>query len=197
MRPSPSNVFKFCYQGIKYRVRRTQFAMVPANVVIVYGAQGESYDTAIADLGVPPSQDEHLFWLAMYVMLTRCKTLEGLLLLRLSSKKAFQAGAPEYVKHEMARLAKLHTCTMQRLHVNLTEALGALPPQVADLFAEAAGEDDSVDWDSLASLLRDAISAREAAAGFVPRRRLSTKTARCNADVSAPSRRGPNKRYAT
>ena len=61
-------------------MRRTQFSAVPANAVIVYGARGESYDTAIADLGMPPSQDPHISWLAVCVMLTRCKSLDGLLL---------------------------------------------------------------------------------------------------------------------
>ncbi len=151
--------------------------MVPANVVIVYGAQGESYDMAIADLGVPPAQDENLFWLAMYVMLTRCKTLDGLLLLRLPSRKAFEAGAPDYVKQEMARLAKLRTATMKRLHQNLTKALGALPPRVDKLFAEAAADDDSADWDTLANLVRDAIPAEKTAAISVPTRRVSRNTA--------------------
>ena len=36
--PSTSSRFKVTYQGVKYGVERTQFAMVPANVVIVYGA---------------------------------------------------------------------------------------------------------------------------------------------------------------
>ncbi len=131
--------------------------MVPANVVIVYGAKGESFETAICDLGVPPSQDENLFWLAMYVMLTRCKTLDGLLLLRLPSREAFEAGAPDYVKQETARLAKLRTATMGRLHRNLTKALGSLPSRVTDLFAGAAADDDSVDWDTLENLVRDAV----------------------------------------
>ena len=57
------------------------------------------------------------FWLAMYVMLTRCKTLDGLLLLRLPSRKAFEAGAPDYVKQEMARLAKLVTPSLQERYL--------------------------------------------------------------------------------
>ena len=35
VRPSPSGVFTYKHAGIKYRVKRTQFAMVPANAVIV------------------------------------------------------------------------------------------------------------------------------------------------------------------
>ena len=60
VRPS-SITFIIKHENMKYRVRRTQFSAVPANAVIVYGAQGESYDTAIADLGMPPSQDPHIF----------------------------------------------------------------------------------------------------------------------------------------
>jgi hypothetical protein len=61
MRASDSCPFRVTYQGTKYRVRRTQFPLIPANAVIVYGAQGESYETAIADLGIPPNQDAHIF----------------------------------------------------------------------------------------------------------------------------------------
>jgi hypothetical protein len=48
----------------------------------VYAAQGNTYHAVIADMEKPPNlgPDEH--WLACYVMLSRAKTLEGLLILR-------------------------------------------------------------------------------------------------------------------
>ena len=64
--------------------------------------------TDIADLGMPPSQDPHIFWLAVYVMLTRCKSLDGLLLLHLPSRNSLNIGPPSYVLEEMQRLDALH-----------------------------------------------------------------------------------------
>ena len=180
--PSASKTFTLKHQGTKLRVKRTQFSLVPGNAVIVYGAQGESYDCAIADLGVPPGQDVHLYWLAMYVMLTRCKSLDGILLLRLPSRQAFEAGAPEYIKKEITRLASLHTQTMKRLQRNLTDVLGALPQKVNELFVDA-------DTDSTqAAVLRQEIENRQLAAGLQAGRRLSRKTS-CLTPKKSPPRR--------
>ena len=93
----------------------TQLSLIPANSIIVYGAQGESFDSAIVDLGHPPGQDNHLFWLACYVMLTRCKSLDGLLILRLLPRSALVAGPPTNVKTEMERLKNLHARTKKCL----------------------------------------------------------------------------------
>ena len=154
----------------------------------MYGAQGESYDCAIADLGVPPGQDIHLYWLAMYVMLTRCKSLDGILLLRLPSRQAFEAGAPEYIKHEIKRLAGLHTKTMQRLQRNLTEKLGALPKNVNELFVDADADSTLADLEAAQDVLRKEIEARQLAAGFQAGRRLRRKTSNLTPTKTPPRR---------
>jgi len=98
IRPDTSGAFKYMHKGILWSVKRTQLNLIPANAIIVYGAQGESFDSAIVDLGIPPGQGPELFWLACYVMLTRCKSLDGLLILRLPPREALQVGPPERSK---------------------------------------------------------------------------------------------------
>ena len=65
-----------------------------------------------------------------YVMLTRCKDLSGLLILRLAARSAFKAGPPANVKAEMARMIGLASETETRLYKNLVD-LVPLPATVA------------------------------------------------------------------
>ena len=174
IRPSPI-AFRIKYEKVKCTVRRTQFSAVPANAMIVYGAQGESYDTAIADLGMPPSQDPHIFWLAVYVMLTRCKSLDGLLLLRLPSRNSLTLGPPSYVLEEMQRLDALHASTMARLHKNLRNDVGDLPPKVEALFTSADVDAGAPDWEALGALIDAELAARKKASGMEGRRRVNEK----------------------
>ena len=72
VRPDTTNPFKVMLNGIKWRVRCTQLNLIPANAIIVYGAQGESFDAAIVDLGMPPGQSPEL----LAVMLCHAYTLQ-------------------------------------------------------------------------------------------------------------------------
>ena len=140
--------------GIKWRVKRTQLNLIPANSLIVYGAQGESFDSAIVDLGIPPGQGPELFWLACYVMLTRCKSLDGLLILRLPPREALQVGPPERVKVEMDRLKDLAARTKHRLFRNLQNTMKTkLPEDVANLFASNDSTGPEVNWTHIHALL--------------------------------------------
>ncbi len=75
---------------------RVQFPIEPADVCIVYGAQGQSWDAVIADMERAPrwSEDDH--WLSCYVMISRARALDGLLLLRLATREELNRGVPAY-----------------------------------------------------------------------------------------------------
>ena len=45
-------------------IRRTQFAVLPADTKVVYSAQGESYDAVIVDMLRPPCMKKDTYWLA-------------------------------------------------------------------------------------------------------------------------------------
>jgi hypothetical protein len=163
VRPDTTQAFKVMLNGIKWKVRRTQLNLIPANAIIVYGAQGESFDSAIVDLGMPPGQSPELFWLACYVMLTRCKDLSGLLILRLPPRSALKVGPPANVKAEMARLIGLASKTEHRLHKNLQQFLNAdLPENISNLFsATSSSASTDVDWKHIEGQLAKEVAERQ------------------------------------
>ena len=139
VRPVLSSKWKVDVSGYKYSVQRSQLPLTSASSRIVYGAQGESFTATIADLSCPPKMDAHIFWLALYVMLTRSKSLEGLLLLRLPDRAALSAGPPTSVTAEINRLEDLHAGTCKRLHAAMPQYFnGQLPPKLQHLFASEA-----------------------------------------------------------
>ena len=205
--------FNVMLNGIKWKVRRTQLNLIPANAIIVYGAQGESFDSAIVDLGMPPGQTPELFWLACYVMLTRCKDLSGLLFLRLPPRSALTVGPPPDVLAEMERLKRLDVQTRKRLLRNLQRSMQGLPAKITNLFLSGPDSRD-VDWrqihallaqevaarqletakagsgpvsDAQSKLVREAVSAETDTALPAPTRRLRKKTAPCAAPASTTS----------
>ena len=212
-RPDTTRPFRVMLNGIKWKVRRTQLNLIPANAIIVYGAQGESFDSAIVDLGMPPGQTPELFWLACYVMLTRCKDLSGLLFLRLPPRSALTVGPPPDVLAEMERLKSLDVQTRKRLLRNLQRSMQGLPAKITNLFTSGTDSRD-VEWpqihallaqevaarqletakagsgpvsDALSKLVREAVSAGTGTALPAPTRRLRKKTAPCAAPASTTS----------
>ena len=83
--------FKYGYTGAQVNVRRTHFQVVPADTRIVYAAQGEGFDACVVDMARPPRMGTAVFWLSLYVMLSRATSLTGLLILRLCSRTSQQA----------------------------------------------------------------------------------------------------------
>ena len=89
-----------------FKVRRRTFKVLPSDTLIVYGAQGCSYEAVIADMQRPPRMDPVVHWLACYVMLSRPRTLEGLLVLRPASRAELERAPPDYLLKELDRLAE-------------------------------------------------------------------------------------------
>ena len=74
-----------------------------ADSQIVYAAQGEGLEAKIPDMAKPMGMDPETHWLANCVMLSRVKSLDGLLILRLCSRKSLTTGAPQYLVDEIDR----------------------------------------------------------------------------------------------
>ena len=185
VRPDTTRPFKVALNGIKWRVKRTQLNLIPANSIIVYGAQGESFDSAIVDLGMPPGQSPQLFWLACYVMLTRCKELDGLLILRLPPRSALEVGPPGNVQAEMDRLKKLAVQTTQRLIKNLRQTMqDDIPDNIASLFSCTQAITTEVDWPHVDALLAEEVAARQL---------QSASPGKASDSAPTPSKTGPRR----
>ena len=103
---------------------------MPADSMTVYAAQGNTYHAVIADMEKPPNlgSDEH--WLACYVMLSRAKTLEGLLILRPALRHQLSRKPPQNLLDEMDRLQLLEHKTLDEL----VAYLNSLPISISDEF---------------------------------------------------------------
>lgn len=122
------------------RVRRTSYPLLPADCSIVYAAQGESYPCTLLDLAPPPKVDCKKHWLSIYVMLSRARNLESILLLRNAPRAAFTCGPPDYLKAEFHRLQNLEAATTARAH-KILAAAPALVSNLATFFATAPQQD--------------------------------------------------------
>ena len=126
--------------GEKYiAVKRTMFPILPADTITVYAAQGGTYDAVIADLAKPPSMPGHIHWLVCYVMLSRARSLEGLLLLRPATRAELNAGGPPWLLAELERLETLERDSHSEL-VRYLEGLpdSIIPRTIKDLLTEDA-----------------------------------------------------------
>ena len=101
---------KATWEDEAFRVRRTTFQVLPADTMIVYGAQGGTFDAVVADMKRPPNMTAETHWLACYVMLSRSRSLEGLLILRLSRRTELSQKPPEFLRNELARLERQEEC---------------------------------------------------------------------------------------
>ena len=122
----------------KIHVKRVQFPVFDASVRIVYSAQGEEFEATVADLAKPHEMLPDVFWLASYVMISRARSLEGLLFTRMCSREALEKGAPPYLLEEIDRLIALEKISRSRLQKYLVKACKILPKEIIDLFL--AGE---------------------------------------------------------
>ena len=100
------------WQEESFSVRRTTFQVLPADTIIVYGAQGGTFDAVIADMKKPPSMDADTHWLSCYVMLSRARSLEGLLVLRPASYSELSRLPPAFLKKELDRLSALEELSL-------------------------------------------------------------------------------------
>ena len=122
----------------KLHVRRTQFAVIPASARVSYGAQGETWDAVVGDVRRPPGMSDEILWLSCYVIISRARTLEGLLFTRLCERKELEAGAPKYLVEEIDRLLHLEQTSTKALYAYLRSTDVPLPAAIRRLFDAAA-----------------------------------------------------------
>lgn len=125
-------------EGVLLDIRRTHFQVLPADARVVHSAQGGRIETSVIDVAKPPSMSEEEHWLANYVMLTRARSLEGLLILRLPNRESLKRGAPKHLVAGVNRLLRLEITSTAALKRRLALLEGVLPAAVfttlSDLF---------------------------------------------------------------
>jgi hypothetical protein len=102
-------------QQVKIDFKRTAFPIIPTLCVTDYKSQGHTYENAVVDLTYPPKGRKD-YILAVYVMLSRVKTLHGLRILADFDAQELQQPFPEYVSSEWLRLNSLCAAFMKKFH---------------------------------------------------------------------------------
>ena len=136
LRPSCDYLSVRC-EDAYFSVRRTSFLATPADTITVYAAQGGTYDAVVVDMQRPPSLDSSKHWLACYVMLSRARSLDGLLILRPATRKELSAKPPKYLLDELSRLAK-EEASLDELRQYIDALPVEVPVQVRTLLQEDA-----------------------------------------------------------
>ena len=101
LRPSTVYIRRHISKDQTMYVRRTQFPVMPADVRIVYAAQGSTYPAVVADTQRPPRMSLETHWLACYVMLSRATSPEGFLAMRLAAREELGHRPPTYLVDEI------------------------------------------------------------------------------------------------
>ena len=148
-------------------IKRIGFPVAPADSRIDYGSQGESWDAVVGDLARPPQVSLALHWLHIYVILSRARSLEGLLLLRLPSRKDMDTRPPQTLLAEIARLVALESGSAAELHRFLKTLECEIPAYIHALFLPGACEEEKKEVERL----RKNQKALEPSAPVTPLRR--------------------------
>jgi hypothetical protein len=142
LRPSENYIKRTVSHDKFVHLKRTPFAVVPADTRIVYSAQGETFEAVIADMQRPPRMKHDEYWLACYVMLSRSTSLEGFLVLRPAAFEELSRPPPKYLIDEIDRLCALEKDCTQRLAEYLKSLPCDVPKAVLDLFRPNAVEQE-------------------------------------------------------
>lgn len=95
-------------KSVKRTISRTQLPLIPAYAYTDYKSQGKSLTHAIVDL------DSAMSLQGVYVMLSRVKTLNGLLILRGFSSSKLCGRMSQELRDELARIDRLSEHTLRR-----------------------------------------------------------------------------------
>ena len=102
----------------KIEVIRWQFPLLHGMLRTVYSAQGLTLDGGVlVDLRRAGGLEDDDWWLAMYVMLTRARKLENLILLGFTEQveEVFLRGPPSYLRALTDKLEAKAAATLERL----------------------------------------------------------------------------------
>lgn len=90
-------------QSFVLHFKRTMIPVTPARVITDYKSQGRSFQQVVLD--ICPPQQRNYFGLALYVMLSRARTLPGIHLLRpVADTKKMREPLPKFLQDEVMRL---------------------------------------------------------------------------------------------
>ena len=84
-------------------LRRIQIPLLPERVRTCQTAQGMGMDAALLLLTRPKAHGEDDHWMHLYVMLSRLRTIDGLMIYELPERKLFERGPPRWL-HEWLEL---------------------------------------------------------------------------------------------
>ena len=97
-------------------------------------AQGNAWHAVIVDLMRPPRITPTIFWLSIYVMLSRAYTISGLLILRMPQRADMDIKPPQHLMDEIDRFLELEPASTCSLRKYLKARLPGLPSAVARTF---------------------------------------------------------------
>ena len=94
-------------------VARTQIRLFPAQVLTTNACQGKTLDPLVLHLGAPPRMGDDEYWLNLYVMLSRARTLDParVAIFDLPPEDFFARGPPPELVMAMQRLERLEERT--------------------------------------------------------------------------------------
>lgn len=142
--------FRHPVSGKKKSISRRQIPIVPAFAMTDYKAQGRTLEKVIIDLDSCGSLQ------SAYVMVSRAKSLEGLLILRAFPMSKIRGRLNQDLRIETRRLEKLCTTSMGQIFQR--HSSGDREPDgdsdsdsnVSYFDEENVAEDEPVDWDDIA-----------------------------------------------
>jgi len=138
LRPSTAHFRRHVEKDTYIKIRRLQFAVLPAGTKVIHSAQGESYDAVIVDMLRPPHMTADIHWLACYVMISRATSIDGLLILRPALRAQLDRKPPQFLLDEIDRLLALERACTQKMLRYLKTLTGKVPPDILELFASGA-----------------------------------------------------------
>jgi len=138
IRPQPVHLQHELTGGKKtISIKRLGYQIMPADTRIDYGAQGEGWHAVVGDLARPPMVTARAHWVHMYVILSRARSLEGFLAVRLPEREDMNARPPVYLMEEIERLCRLEKESTKQLHQYLRDLEGRrcnIPNEIWTLF---------------------------------------------------------------
>lgn len=97
----------YAQESLTVHYGRTAFPLIPTRCITDFKSQGSSFSSVVVDLTYPTDAPRKDYALAVYVMLSRVRTLEGLRILRLFDRQKIQAPFPKHIRDEWERLSAL------------------------------------------------------------------------------------------
>ena len=157
-------------------IRRTSFLLAPADTMTVYAAQGGTYSAVVADMKRPPGMDLAIHWLACYVMLSRSRSIEGLLILRAADRKELSSRPPKELLDEIDRLLALEAKSHKELVACLKSMDLHLPPEILRILSDDAVKNEDAEVRRARAQKANGPSSCENAVAPRPQKRMRLKS---------------------